>query len=181
MLARPTLTRPVQDDASKPKPQARPTEERFLLRVDGQIKRSFSSKEDAATAGAVCSLVLCFGGSAGAQERGKTLYAAQCERCHKSPQDVTTFHGGVGLETFLGEHADTPESAASMAAYLKGLAQARPDEAAKKRPTHSRRTKQRGEANPFQPAPSQPVPNNADPNDDPVKRALKRLFGGANP
>ena len=53
MLARPTLTRPVQDDASKPKPQARPTEERFLLRVDGQIKRSFSSKEDAATAGAV--------------------------------------------------------------------------------------------------------------------------------
>ena len=51
MLARPTLTRPVQDDASKPKPQAR--EERFLLKVDGQIKRSFSSKEAAATAGAV--------------------------------------------------------------------------------------------------------------------------------
>ena len=99
----------------------------------------------------VCSLVLCFGGSAGAQERGKTLYAAQCERCHKSPQDVTTFYGGVGLETFLGElhYADTPESAASIAAYLKGLAQTRPDEAAKKRPTHSRRTKQRGEANPF--------------------------------
>ena len=53
MLARPTLTRPVQEDASKPKTQARPTEERFLLRVDGQIKRSFSSKEAAATAGAV--------------------------------------------------------------------------------------------------------------------------------
>ena len=53
MLARPTLTRPVQDDASKPKGQARPTEERFLLRVDGQIKHSFSSKEQAATAGAV--------------------------------------------------------------------------------------------------------------------------------
>ena len=70
-----------------------------------------------------CSLVLCFGGSAGAQERGKTLYAAECETCHKSPQDVTTFHGGVDLETFLGElhHADTPESAASIAAYLKGL------------------------------------------------------------
>jgi hypothetical protein len=43
MLARPTLTRPAQ---------ARPTEERFLLKVDGQIKRSFSSKETAATAGA---------------------------------------------------------------------------------------------------------------------------------
>jgi hypothetical protein len=53
MLARPTLTKPVQDDASKPMTQARPTEERFLLKVDGQIKRSFSSKEDAATAGAV--------------------------------------------------------------------------------------------------------------------------------
>jgi hypothetical protein len=52
MLARPTLTRPAQDGASKPKTQARPTEERFLLRVDGQIKRSFSSKEDAASAGA---------------------------------------------------------------------------------------------------------------------------------
>ena len=53
MLARPTLTKPVQDDASKPMTQARPTEERFLLKVDGQIKRSFSSKEDAATVGAV--------------------------------------------------------------------------------------------------------------------------------
>ena len=53
MLARATLTRPAQEDASKPKTQARPTEERFLLRVDGQIKRSFSNKEHAATAGAV--------------------------------------------------------------------------------------------------------------------------------
>ena len=52
MLARPTLPRPVQEGASKPKSQARPTEERFLLRVDGQIKHSFGSKEQAATAGA---------------------------------------------------------------------------------------------------------------------------------
>ena len=52
MLARPTLTRPVQDDAGPPKTQVRPTEERFLLRIDGQIKRSFRSKEDAASAGA---------------------------------------------------------------------------------------------------------------------------------
>ena len=53
MLARPTLTkRPDQDDGQKPVGQARPTEERFLLRVDGQIKRSFSSKETAVTAGA---------------------------------------------------------------------------------------------------------------------------------
>ena len=54
MLARPTLRKPPdQDDLSRPKTKARPTEERFLLKVDGQIKRSFSSKEDAATAGAV--------------------------------------------------------------------------------------------------------------------------------
>jgi hypothetical protein len=53
MLARPTLTkRPDQPAAEKPKGQTRPIEERFLLRVDGQTKRSFSSKEAAATAGA---------------------------------------------------------------------------------------------------------------------------------
>jgi hypothetical protein len=53
MLARPTLKkRPDQDDGQKPVGQARPIEERFLLRVDGQIKRSFSTNEAAATAGA---------------------------------------------------------------------------------------------------------------------------------
>ena len=52
MLARPTLTRPAQEDVSKPTTQARPTEERYLLKVDGQIKRSFNGKEDAASAGA---------------------------------------------------------------------------------------------------------------------------------
>ncbi len=52
--ARPTLRKPLgEDDSTKPKSQARPTEERFLLRVDGQVKRSFSSKEPAVTAGAV--------------------------------------------------------------------------------------------------------------------------------
>jgi len=53
MLARPTLTkRPDPDDGQKPVGQTRPTEERFLFRVDGQTKRSFSSKEAATTAGA---------------------------------------------------------------------------------------------------------------------------------
>jgi hypothetical protein len=33
--------------------QRRPKEERFVLRVDGQAKRSFDSKEPAVTAGAV--------------------------------------------------------------------------------------------------------------------------------
>ena len=40
-----------RDDLAKPKAQARPSEERFLLKVDGQIKRSFSSEDAAATAG----------------------------------------------------------------------------------------------------------------------------------
>ena len=62
MLARPTLTKPVQDDAITPKTQTRPTEERFLLRVDGQIKRSFSSKEDAAADGAVIKKSLSYRG-----------------------------------------------------------------------------------------------------------------------
>ena len=53
MLARPTLTkRPDQDDGETPVGQTRPTEQRFLLRVDGQTKRSFSSKDPAVTAGA---------------------------------------------------------------------------------------------------------------------------------
>ena len=79
---------------------------------------------------------------------------------------MITFHGGVDLETFLAElhYADTPESAATIAAYLKGLE--------RKRPT-------RGKASA---APGQPVPTNADSNENnPVTRTLKRLFGGANP
>jgi hypothetical protein len=50
MLARPTLTKPEQHAAEKPKGQARLIDERFLLRADGQLKRSFSSKEPAMTA-----------------------------------------------------------------------------------------------------------------------------------
>ena len=53
MLARPTLKRPDRpdrDESESPKGQARPIEERYLLRVDGQIKCSFSSKEPAVIA-----------------------------------------------------------------------------------------------------------------------------------
>jgi len=53
MLARPRMTKPPdQFAAEKPKDQTRPKEERFLLRVDGQTKRSFSSKDPAMTAAA---------------------------------------------------------------------------------------------------------------------------------
>ena len=52
MLARPTLTKPPdQAAAEQRKSQARPKEERYLFRVDGQTKRSFSSKDPAITAG----------------------------------------------------------------------------------------------------------------------------------
>jgi len=55
MLARPPLRRPDrssdQDDLAPPKGQTRPLEQRFLLKVDGQFKRSFGSEEAATTAG----------------------------------------------------------------------------------------------------------------------------------
>ena len=44
--------RPDRDESARPKGQARPIEERYLLRVDAQLKRSFSSKEPAVIAGA---------------------------------------------------------------------------------------------------------------------------------
>jgi len=54
MLTRSTLRRPDrpdQDESPKPKGQTRPIEERFLLKVYGQLKRSFGSGEAAKTAG----------------------------------------------------------------------------------------------------------------------------------
>jgi hypothetical protein len=54
-MARPTLKRPDRpdrDELVRPKGQARPIEQRYLLRVDSQIKRSFGSKEPALIAGA---------------------------------------------------------------------------------------------------------------------------------
>ena len=51
MLARPTLTKPPRkdqdNDLSSPKGQTRPIDKRFLLRVDGQTKTSFDTKEHA--------------------------------------------------------------------------------------------------------------------------------------
>ncbi len=49
MLARATLKRPEEPAERRPQAtQKRPTEERFLVKVDGQAKRSFDDK-DAAT------------------------------------------------------------------------------------------------------------------------------------
>jgi hypothetical protein len=54
MLARPTLKKPSDHEgANTTRGQPRPTEECFLLRVDGQTKRSFAKKDAAITAGGV--------------------------------------------------------------------------------------------------------------------------------
>ena len=77
---------------------------------------------------AVGSLALCIASAAGAQgnlDQGKTaaqLYASACATCHKSPQSVSNTKRFLGLESFLGEHyTSSRESAAILAAYLKGL------------------------------------------------------------
>jgi len=53
MLARATLKRPEEPAESRPQAtQKRPTEERFLVKVDGQPKRSFDDKDAATRFGA---------------------------------------------------------------------------------------------------------------------------------
>jgi hypothetical protein len=65
--------------------------------------------------------------SAGAQgnlDQGKSaaqLYASACASCHKSPQSVAKTKWFFGLQSFLREHyTSSSESAAILAAYLKG-------------------------------------------------------------
>lgn len=54
MLAAKTWTKRLdQDEDSKPNPHERPAEERYRMRVDGQEKRSFKTKDAAAAAGRV--------------------------------------------------------------------------------------------------------------------------------
>lgn len=72
-------------------------------------------------------LALAVASSAGAQgnlDQGRTaaqLYASACATCHKSPQSVSKTKWIFGLESFLREHyTSSRESAAILAAYLKG-------------------------------------------------------------
>lgn len=54
MAMRPTLKKRSEEALDEMRvDQRRLKEQRFVLRVDGQIKRSFDSKESAVTAGAV--------------------------------------------------------------------------------------------------------------------------------
>lgn len=80
---------------------------------------------------AVGAWALAYAGAAGAQDnfdRGKSgaqLYASNCAICHKSAQKLANAGGASGLESFLREHyTASRESAASIAAYLKGTEQA---------------------------------------------------------
>jgi len=50
-MARPTLKRPHTDDEDPPPRQIRRNEDRFLLKIDGQAKRSYADKEAAIKAG----------------------------------------------------------------------------------------------------------------------------------
>jgi len=72
-------------------------------------------------------LALALASSAGAQgnlDQGKTgaqLYASACATCHQSARSVSKTKWFFGLESFLRDHyTSSSESAAILAAYLKG-------------------------------------------------------------
>jgi hypothetical protein len=72
-------------------------------------------------------LALAVASSAGAQgnlDQGKSaaeLYTSACATCHKSPENVSKTKWLFGLESFLRQHyTSSSESAAILAAYLKG-------------------------------------------------------------
>ena len=133
-------------------------------------------------------LALCFASSAGAQgslEQGKTaaqLYAANCASCHKSPQSVTKATGIFGLESFLQEHyTPSPQSAATIAAYLEGL------ERQSSGSVRARRAKQSSQANAPKPSPSEtkedksPVARALNSAADTAERTLNRLLEAIKP
>jgi len=136
---------------------------------------------------AIGSLALCFASSAGAQgslEQGKTaaqLYAANCASCHQSPQSVTKATGFLGLESYLREHyTPSPQSAATIAAYLEGLERQSPGS------VRARGAKRASQANAPKPSPSE-TKEDKSPVDTvargfnssiaAVERTFNRLFG----
>jgi len=75
----------------------------------------------------ISSLALCVASSAGAQgnlDQSKTaaqLYASNCATCHESLASVRNTKSFFELERFLSQHyTSNRESAANLAAYLKG-------------------------------------------------------------
>ena len=138
---------------------------------------------------AISSLALCVGSSAGAQgslEQGKTaaqLYAANCASCHKSPQSVTKATGIFGSrESFLREHyAPSPQSAATIAAYLNEL------ERQSSGSVRARGAKHTSQANAPKPSPSEtkedksPVTRALNSAADTAERTLNRLLEAIKP
>jgi mono/diheme cytochrome c family protein len=125
---------------------------------------------------AIGTLALCVASSAGAQnnlEQSKTgaqLYASYCVACHKSSKSVTKVRGGLVLETFVHEHYPiTTESAAKIAAYLKGL------EKQSAGPTRGRVAKPTSQANHSQPTSTEP------PESYPGQRAWRDVLKKINP
>ena len=134
------------------------------------------------------SLALCFASSAGAQgslDQGKTaaqLYAANCASCHKSPQSVTKATGIFGLESFLQEHyTPSPQSAATIAAYLNGL------ERQSSGSVRAGSAKQSSQANAPKPSPSEtkedksPVARALNSAADTAEQTLNRLLQAIKP
>jgi len=118
----------------------------------------------------VSSLALCVATSAAAQsslDKGKTgaqLYASTCAGCHKSPQSVTKTTMVFGLDSFLREHyAATPESAATISAYLKELERQASGSA------RARGVKRTGQA-------SAPKPSSESKKDESPVDAVQRAF-----
>ena len=96
-------------------------------------------------------LALAVASTAGAQgnlDQGKTaaqLYAAGCATCHKSPQSVSKTKWLFGLESFLRQHyTSSSESAAILAAYLKGQEKLSADTQRGRVASHAMQTKPSG-------------------------------------
>jgi len=120
-------------------------------------------------------LALVFSGAAGAQENldqgksGAQLYASDCAICHKSPPNLGSAGGIFGLESFLREHyTASRESAATIAAYLRGMERAAPPASARGRvPKRTAKGEERGrrhESTPTHAAPSAPKSSAAKPD-----------------
>jgi mono/diheme cytochrome c family protein len=99
-------------------------------------------------------LALALASAAGAQgnlDQGKTgaqLFASGCASCHKSAQSVSNTKWFFGLESFLRQHyTSSSESAAMLAAYLKG------QEKAAAQSQHNRGARRMTEVAPSPPAP----------------------------
>ena len=114
------------------------------------------------------------------KDRRSTVRGQLCE--HKSPQSVTKATGIFGLESFLQEHyTPSPQSAATIAAYLNGL------ERQSSGSVRARGAKHTSQANAPKPSPSEtkedksPVTRALNSAADTAERTLNRLLEAIKP